>query len=251
MSNNRRRGEQYFRIAGLHRYAILNEPGVYTRTPDITTQRPLVIDYTLANRPLGNHIKHWKTNIAHTGSDHRAIVTTVATRPFTVARPAPAWEKITLTIDSKPSEVMKEELRRLMDFDTEPSKPPSFRETKREDPQMALENFEYNISLLIHTIKKYAPTKRPCRWSKLWCTDELTKLRRTFCHKARMAKNNPRHREVYKQAKRIYQNKLKQAKSAHWRSFLESAKKNDVWTAHQFSQKKLGVTASRGDGGNP
>ena len=120
--SDRRRGQQYFRIAGLYGYAILNEPGLYTRTPDIPTQRPSVIDYTLANRPLGNHIKHWKTNIAYTGSDHRAIVTTIATRPFTVTRPAPAWEKITWTIDGKPSEVMKEELRRPMDFDAGPLK---------------------------------------------------------------------------------------------------------------------------------
>ena len=73
--SNRRSGEQYFRVAGLHKYAILNELGVYTRTSDIPTQRPSVINYTLANRPLGNHtgIKHWKTNIAHTGSNHNSI----------------------------------------------------------------------------------------------------------------------------------------------------------------------------------
>ena len=90
------------------------------------------------------------------------------TKSFTTARPAPAWEKITWTIDGKPSEVMKEELWRLMDFEAGPENPPSFGETKKEEPQLALENFEYNLSLLIHTIKKHAPTKRPCRWSKPW-----------------------------------------------------------------------------------
>ena len=161
-SSDRRRGEQYFFVAGLHSYAIINEPGVYTKTPDTPLQRPSVIDYTLANRYPEIHIKYWKTNIAHTGSDHKAIVTTIATKSFTTAKPALAWEKITWPIDRKPSEVMKEELRRLMDFEAEPGDSPSFRETKKEESQLAVENFEYNLSLLIHTVKKHAPTKRPC-----------------------------------------------------------------------------------------
>ena len=224
-------------MAGLHGYAILNEPGVYTRTPDTPLQRQSVIDYTLGNRPLGNHIKHWKTNVAQTGSDHRARVTTIATKSFTTARPAPAWEKITWTIDGKPSEVMKEELRRLMAFEAGPENPPLFRETKREEPQLALENFEYNLSLLIHTIKKHAPTKRPCRWSKPWWTEELTQLRKTFCREGRLAREDPRRKELSNQAKRNYQNKLKQAKAAHWRSVLEKAKKT-TYGQHTSSLKR-------------
>ena len=228
-------------MAGLHGYTILNKPGVYTRTPDTPLQRPSVIDYTLANRPLGNHIKHWKTNITHTGSDHRAIVTTITTKSFMTARPAPAWEKITWMIDGKPSEVMKEELRKLMDFEARPEDPHSFRETKRGEPQLALENFEYNLSLLIHTIKKHPPTKRLCRWSKPWWTEELTQPRKTFCREGRLAREDPGRKELSNQAKRNYQNKLKQAKSAHWRSFLEKGNKNNVWTAHQFTQKRMGI----------
>ena len=154
-------------MAGLQGYAILNEPEVYTRTPDTPLRRPSVIDYRLANRPLGNQIKHWKKNIAQTGSYHRAIVTTITTKSFTTARPVPVWEKITGKIDGKPSEVMKEELRRLMDFEPGPADPSSFRETKRGEPQLPLENFEYNRFLLIHNVKKHAATQRPCRWSKL------------------------------------------------------------------------------------
>ena len=56
-----------------------------------------------------------------------------------------------------------------------------------------------------------------------------------------MAREDPRRKEFSNQAKRNYQNKLKQAKSAHWRFFLEKAKKKDIWTAHQFTAKRLGT----------
>ena len=49
-----------------------------------------------------------------------------------------------------------------MDFEAGQGDPPSFRETKKEETQLALENFEYNLSLLIHAVKKQPPIKRPC-----------------------------------------------------------------------------------------
>jgi len=49
-----------------------------------------------------------------------------------------------------------------------------------------------------------------------------------------------------RQAKRKYQNEVKKAKSAHGRTFLENVKKNDVWTAHQFTKKRLGSTVPGG-----
>ena len=58
-----RKGEQYFRVAGLRGFAIINEPGVYTRTPDNINDRPSTIVYTLANRQLADFVKTWKTNI--------------------------------------------------------------------------------------------------------------------------------------------------------------------------------------------
>ena len=61
-----------------------------------------------------------------------------------------------------------------------------------------------------------------------------------------MAREDPRRKELSSQAKRNYQNKVKQAKSAHWRSFLEKAKKSDVWRAHQFTQKRLGTLVPGG-----
>jgi len=53
----RRKGEHYFHVAGLHGYAILNEPGIYTRTLDNNTARPSVIYYTLANNQFAAFLK--------------------------------------------------------------------------------------------------------------------------------------------------------------------------------------------------
>jgi len=72
-----RKGEQYFRVAELRGFAIINEPGVYTRTPDNINDKPSIIDYILANRQVADFVKIWKTNISHTGSDHTAIVTSI------------------------------------------------------------------------------------------------------------------------------------------------------------------------------
>ena len=37
----RRKREHYFRVAGLHGYAILKEPGIYTRIPDNNTTKAI------------------------------------------------------------------------------------------------------------------------------------------------------------------------------------------------------------------
>jgi len=82
--------------------------------------------------------------------------------------------------------------------------------------------------------------KRPGKWSKSWWTPELIQRRKDFTVKTRKAKEDPRGMDDAKQAKRKYQNEVKKAKSTHWRTLLENAKKNDVWTAHQFTKKRLG-----------
>jgi len=49
-----------------------------------------------------------------------------------------------------------------------------------------------------------------------------------------------------KEKNKAYQYNVKRAKVAHWQTFLENAKKNNVWTAHQFTKKRLGVVVSGG-----
>jgi len=64
--------------------------------------------------------------------------------------------------------------------------------------------------------------------------------------KTRKDKEDPRGLDDARQAKRKYQNKIKRAKATHWRTLLENTKKNDVWTAHQFTKKRLGSTVPGG-----
>ena len=44
LSAERRKGEQYFRVAGLRGFAIINEPEINTRTLDNINDRPSIID---------------------------------------------------------------------------------------------------------------------------------------------------------------------------------------------------------------
>ena len=179
-STERRKGEQYFRVAGLRGFAIINEPGVYTRTPDNINDRPSVIDYTLANPQLADFVKTWKTNIPHTGSDHTAIVTSITSAPYVTARLSPNWGKITWKVEGKPNTVIEEEVRKLMGSTVDDEHAASFKWTRETEPESVVDDFDFNLSLLIHTIKKHAPMKRSCRWSKPWWTLELTDLRKDF-----------------------------------------------------------------------
>ena len=93
-------------MAGLQGFAIINKPGVYTRTPDNINDRPSVIDYIVANRQLADFVKTWKTNIPHTCSDHTAIVTSITSAPYVTARPSPNWGNITWKVEGKPNAVI-------------------------------------------------------------------------------------------------------------------------------------------------
>ena len=245
-SAERQKGEQYFRVAGLRGFAIINKPGVYNRTPDNINDRPSVIDYTLANRQVADFVKTWKTNILHTGSDHTAIVTSITSTPYVMARPSPDWGKITWKVEGKPNAVIEEEVWKLMDPTINSEHATSFRWTRETEPENAVDDFDFNLSLLIYTIKKHAPMKRPCRWSKPWWTPKLTQLRKDFTCTARKAKMDPTLTQNAKEKKKAYQFSVKRVKAAQWRSFLENAKKNDVWTAYQFTKKRLGFMVPGG-----
>jgi hypothetical protein len=80
-SQERRCEEHFFRVASLRGYAILNEPGIYTRIPETTGHRPSIIDYTLADPHCQKFVKSWKANRPSTGSDHIAIKTEIQTTP--------------------------------------------------------------------------------------------------------------------------------------------------------------------------
>ena len=64
--------------------------------------------------------------------------------------------------------IIEKDLEALMNIETNSGRTNSFRRTKKDEPDKAIEDFDHNLSLLIHTIKKLALTKRPCKWSKPW-----------------------------------------------------------------------------------
>ena len=114
LSAERQKREQYFRGAGPQCFAIINQPGVYTRTPKNTNDRSSIIDYTFGNRQLADTLKTWKTNNPHPSSDHTAIVTSITSTPYITTRPSPNWGKITWKVEGKPNTVIAEEVKRLM-----------------------------------------------------------------------------------------------------------------------------------------
>jgi hypothetical protein len=74
---------------------------------------------------------------------------------------------------------IKEALMALI-YETETPNKPRFRKTEDWKGRDAEDNFEYNLNLLIHTIKKHSLMKRPTKWSKAWWTPELTDLRKEY-----------------------------------------------------------------------
>jgi len=122
---------------------------------------------------LPDFVKTWKTNIPHTGSDHIAIITSITSASYIIGRPSPNWGKITWKGEGKLNTMIKEEIKKLMSSAVNDEHTTSFKWTRETKPENAVDDFEFNLFLLIHTVKKHAPMKRPCRWSKPWWTPEL------------------------------------------------------------------------------
>jgi len=87
-------------------------------------------------------------------------------------------------------------------------------------------------------VKNWAPQKTPTRWSKAWWTPDITELRRVYTSAARRVRRDGSGVEERNDAKKAYKNAIDRAKRKHWNEFLANAKKNDVWTAHQFTKQR-------------
>ena len=133
-----------------------------------------------------------------------AIVTSITCTPYVTARPSPNWGKITWKVKGKPNAVIEEEIKKLMDPTINNEHTTSFRWTRETEPENAVDDFDFNLSLLIHTIKKHAPMKRPCGWSKPWWTPELTQLRMDITCTTRKAKIDPTLTQNAKEKKKAY-----------------------------------------------
>jgi len=241
----RRRGEHYMRLAALRGYNIINTPGIYTRLPDTPIiHRPSVIDYTLANNSLLARLSRWEDVYQRSGSDHVIVVTELDSEGVGLAGPAPDWEKIDWKDEKgEPNPVIKSALRRYLKEGDE------YKEIY--EAENAEKVFGDNLRRLIQMVKNWAPQKTRTRWSKAWWTPDITELRRVYTSAARLVRRDGSGVEERNDAKKAYKNAIDQAKRKHWNEFLANAKKNDVWTAHQFTKQREPVKIPGGHNDSP
>src|SRR5437588_12976907 len=88
--------------------------------------------------------------------------------------------------------------------------------------------------------------KRPTKWSKEWWIPEIMELRRVYTSTAQSRRCDRTGVEKRDTVKKACRDALNKAKKVHWDDFLANAKKNDVWTAHQFTKQR---TPNRVPGG--
>jgi len=81
--------------------------------------------------------------------------------------------------------------------------------------------------------------KKPTKWSKASWTPEITEVRRIYTTTARSARRDGTEVKERDEARKRYHNALNKVIKAHWDDFLANAKKNDLWTAHQFTQQRV------------
>jgi len=241
----RRRGELYMRTAALSGFNILNTPGIYTRFPDNPElHRPSVLDYALANAALLPKVSRWRDVFQRTGSDHIVIVIDINSEEVEIAAPSPDWDKITWrTEEGKPNPLIEEALKEYRSGGTG---------YKRiSEAQNAIDDFQTSLNRLIHLVRSWAPMKKPTKWSKAWWTPEITELRRIYTAAARRVGRDGTGVGERDKAKKEYRSALNKAKRLHWDDFLANAKKNDVWTAHQFTKQRIPPKVPGGDGRTP
>jgi len=93
--------------------------------------------------------------------------------------------------------------------------------------------------------------KRPTRWSKAWWTQELTELRKIYTAAAQRTRRDGTVVQERDEAKRTYKKGLIGEKKKYWDEFLASGKKNDVWTAHQFTKRQVPNRVPGGQNSTP
>ncbi|KAJ1300443.1 hypothetical protein OPQ81_005261 [Rhizoctonia solani] len=85
-------------------------------------------------------------------------------------------------------------------------------------------------------VKASTPTLKLCTWSKRWWSSELEahrKLSRSLLAHSYHAQSNqddPVHKEYWMQCN-WYLQAIKDAKRAHWESFLKELDEESMWTA--------------------
>jgi len=69
----------YFDRASAQLFSLLNTPGVYTRFPFTSNDRPAVLDLSFANTAWLLYFYSWNPSLLPTGSDHTALTIILST----------------------------------------------------------------------------------------------------------------------------------------------------------------------------
>ncbi|KAJ1299394.1 hypothetical protein OPQ81_011131 [Rhizoctonia solani] len=99
------------------------------------------------------------------------------------------------------------------------------------------------VKAINDAVQVSTPTLKLCAWSKKWWSPELEahrKLSRSLAARSYQARSNqadPVHEEYRVQQNR-YSQAIKDAKRAHWETFLEELDKESMWTAARYLQSE-------------
>ena len=101
----------------------------------------------------------------------------------------------------------------------------------------ALEVFARDTCTAIQrAVEESTPRKSPTPFSKRWWNDNLNQLRKKAQRTRREANRYGREQDVerWKQERREYQNKIKEAKRTTWRRFVKDADTRTIWQVNKY-----------------
>lgn len=108
--------------------------------------------------------------------------------------------------------------------------------------EVGLENEAYKLQKMIQIAADYSiPRKKASHWSKAWWSEKLTKLRKALGQTRKLWKRSPtpENHQAYIEARNIYFQEIKEAKSSCWNLFLENAQGKEIFKAFNYTKKRL------------
>ncbi|MBD0343224.1 MAG: hypothetical protein ICV61_20835, partial [Microcoleus sp. Co-bin12] len=97
---------------------------------------------------------------------------------------------------------------------------------------------EYLRDVIVNAADQFIPKQRPCDKSKVWWSNELTRLRKQMAHAKRLHKSNNSNENFlnFKKYRNEYFHAIRSAKNKSWTNFLENAIGKEVFQAYKFTK---------------
>src|SRR5207302_2553789 len=89
----------------------------------------------------------------------------------------------------------------------------------------------------------HVPLSNPCSGSKRWWTDELAILRQEMArmHRKWKSDRHDSHYTDYKRSRNLYFQAIRQSKAQCWKTFLNSAHGQDIFTAAKYTRPTMSL----------